>query len=406
VNSEVPAVTLLPLIRADLPRLNDIAAEFEEILLSGRITNFGPHVEAFEREAAVYLGVPTATTSSATAGLILTLQAMALPAGSRVLIPSFSFVATAQAVRYAGSIPTFVEVREDGNLSPSDLEAELGRRDDVSAVIAVHMYGLPCDIEAIDAVIRRASARTGRRIRLVYDAAHAFGSEWNGVHVGGFGDAEVFSLSVTKVLTSVEGGMVASRDEAILRHVRKARNYGIESNYNAQYPGLNGKMSEFHAIVGRHNLRRLPELMVSRQRKSAHYAALVHQKTSCRVMASRADCVSTFKDFTVVVPSHLKVERDRMMATIATRGVETRAYFYPPIHEQDYFRPFADRPLPVTEDLARRVITLPFYSSITEAEMALGVDALAAAEADAAAQVSAGALSGAGAGRLNRQGAV
>jgi dTDP-4-amino-4,6-dideoxygalactose transaminase len=399
-------VTLLPLIRADLPRLTDVAAEFEEILRTGRITNFGPHVEAFEQEAAAYLRVPTATTSSATAGLILTLQAMALPAGSRVLIPSFSFVATAQAVRYAGLTPTFVDVREDGNLSPSDLRAELDRRHDVSAVIAVHMYGLPCDIEAIDAVVRRASLRSGRRVRLIYDAAHAFGSEWNGVRVGGFGDAEVFSLSVTKVLTSVEGGMVASRDEAILHHVRKARNYGIESNYNAQYPGLNGKMSEFHAIVGRHNLRRLPELMANRQRQSAHYAALVHQKTSCRVMASSPNCMSTFKDFTVVVPPELKAERDRMMAAIATRGVETRAYFYPPIHEQDYFRPFADRPLPVTEDLARRVITLPFYSSITDEEMALGVGALAAAEAEAEARVSDGALSGAGANSMKRQGTV
>ena len=225
------------------------------------------------------------------------------------------------------------------------------------------------------------------------------------MRVGGFGDAEVFSLSVTKVLTSVEGGMVASRDEAIIHHVRKARNYGIESNYNAQYPGLNGKMSEFHAIVGRHNLRRLPELMANRQRKSAHYAALVHQRTSCRVMAASPNCISTFKDFTVVVPPQLKAERDHMMAAIATRGVETRAYFYPPIHEQDYFRPFADRPLPARK-IARRVITLPFYSSITDEEMTLGVDALAAAEAEAEARVSAGALSGAGADRSRKQGTV
>lgn len=399
-------MTKLPLIRADLPPLADITAEFDEMLQNGRVTNFGKHVEAFEREAADYLGLPVVTTSSATAGLIMTLQATALPAGSRVLLPSFSFVATAQAVRYAGCIPTFIDIHDDGNISPADLAAALDHYDDVSAVIGVHMYGLPCDTDRIGEIVADASGRRGRPIRVIYDAAHAFGSERHGVRVGRFGDAEVFSLSVTKVLTSVEGGMVASRDEALLHHVRKARNYGIEANYNARYPGLNGKMSEFHAVVGRHNLRRLAERVAVRHTKSARYAELIRQRTSCRVMAPPPDCVSTFKDFTVLLPRYLKTERDRMMAAIADRGVETRAYFCPPIHEQDYFRAFADRPLPATEDIARRVITLPFYTTISELEMSAVADALAAAERDATARLSGDELSGIGPTRVNRQGTI
>ena len=373
----------LPLIKADLPPLADMAAEFDEILQNGKITNFGRHVEGFEREASDYLGVPVATTSSATAGLIMTLQGIGVAKGSRVLLPSFSFVATAQAVRYADAIPTFVDIGEDGNISPRDLTAALEHYKDVSAVIGVHMYGLPCDVDGIEAAVRAAYARTGRTIRVIYDAAHAFGSERRGIRIGGFGDAEVFSLSVTKVLTSVEGGLVASRDERLIHHVRKARNYGIESNYNARFPGLNGKMSEFHAIVGRHNLRRLPELISKRREKSSRYASLIHQKTSCRVMAPEPDSISTFKDFTVLLPSQLKSARDRMMKALVDRGVETRAYFYPPIHEQDFFRTFADRDLPTTEDIARRVITLPFYTAISEAEMSYAAEALAHAEAEA-----------------------
>src|SRR5689334_17851626 len=142
-------MTKLPLIKADLPVLADLAAEFDEILTNGRITNFGRHVEAFEAEAAAHLGVSVVTTSSATAGLIMTLEGAGIPRGSRVLLPSFSFVATAQAARYAGATPTFVDINEDGNLSPQDLAKALERHHDVSAVIAVHMYGLPCDTEAI-----------------------------------------------------------------------------------------------------------------------------------------------------------------------------------------------------------------------------------------------------------------
>jgi dTDP-4-amino-4,6-dideoxygalactose transaminase len=369
----------IPLIKADLPSIDDVSAEFAEILANGRITNFGRHVDGFEREAAEYLGVPTVTTSSATAGLIMTLQALELPEGSHVAIPSFSFVATAQAVRYAGCIPTFVEIRPDGNISPDDLRRVLDNYEDVSAVIGVHMYGLPCDIDAIAEVTREASARSGHPIRTIYDAAHAFGAERHGTRVGNFGDAEIFSLSVTKILTSVEGGMVASANLALLDRLRRMRNYGIHANYNAHYPGLNGKMSEFHAIVGRHNLRRLPALMAARTERSRRYADAIHNRTPCTVMMAPAGLVSTYKDFTILLPSELKPMRDRIMEQLAARGVETRAYFYPPIHEQEFFLQYADRPLPATEDLARRVITLPFFTSISDAEIEQVADALAAA---------------------------
>ena len=372
-------MTHIPLIKPDLPELDELVAEFGEILQNGRITNFGRHVERFEAEAAAYLGVPVLTTSSATAGLIMTLQAASPPAGSRVLIPSFSFVATAQAVRYSGCVPAFVDIREDGNLSPSDLEAALDRYDDVGAIIGVHMYGLACDTERIGEVVRDASARRGRPIRLVYDAAHAFGSARHGVRVGGFGDAEVFSLSVTKVLTSVEGGLVASRDEEILHRVRKARNYGIESNYDAWHPGLNGKMSEFHAIVGVHNLRRLDGLLRARSERAEFFTREIEARTPFTVMAAPRGVLSTYKDFTVLLPPDFKAARPAIIQSLADRGIETRAYFFPPIHEQRYFRRFADRPLPVTEDLSRRVITLPFSSTISEDDMRTVVDALAEA---------------------------
>lgn len=374
-------MTTIPLIRPDLPPLDAVQDAFREALATGRVTNFGPHVQQLERDARSFVDAGAVCVSSATAGLIMTLQALELPRGSRVAIPSFSFVATAQAVLYAGCVPVFVDVGRDGNVNLDDLASVLRTYSDVSAIVLVHMYGLPVDATAVTAVVDDAIARRGTAIPVVYDAAHAFGSARAGVRVGSAGTAEVFSTSVTKVMTSVEGGIVTSRDERLLDRLRRMRNYGIETNYNAHWPGLNGKMTELHAIVGIYNLARLEALIDARQRKAAFYSAQIRDRSSCRIMVAPDGVVSTYKDYTIEVPPDLKAHRDEIIAQLRTEGIETRAYFYPPIHEQEFFRRFADRPLTVTEDLSRRVITLPFSSTITQQEMTRVAEALSHAEA-------------------------
>src|SRR5579862_3977061 len=373
------AITV-PLIKADLPPFDFIEGPLREILTSGRITNFGKYVSSFEQRTSEYLKSEVATTSSGTMGLIFALQALGLERGQKVILPSFTFMATAQAVRYAGGIPVFAEIREDLTLDPSDLEVLLEQHQDVAAVIGVHTYGLPCQVKQIQHVVDEASCRRGRRIALVYDAAHAFGSTFDGRHVGTFGDAEVFSLSVTKALVSVEGGVVSSRNPDVIHRVQKMRNYGIEENYNAHYPGLNGKMSEFHALVGLYNLERLDSYMAARQRNARYYSERIRSATCFRLLPWPEGVVHTFKDFTVLTPESLQGRRDEVIALLKEEGVETRAYFYPPVHEQCFFQPFADRPLPRTEAMSRRVPTLPFYTTITESEMDYVVDALTGTE--------------------------
>lgn len=366
----------VPLIKPDLPALGDIADCFDEILANGKITNFGKYVSAFEQEAGEYLGAQALTTSSGTAGLIFTLQALGLKAGQKVILPSFTFMATAQAVLYAGGIPVFAEVEDDLTLSPSDLGELLSKHSDVRGVIATHTYGLPCNTEALQTIVDDYSKKNSRDVFLMYDAAHAFGSSVNGRRVGSFGAAEVFSLSVTKMLVSVEGGMIASRNPDVTDRIRKMRNYGIESNYNTFWPGMNGKMSEFHAIIGLHNLRRLDELVAERQRKAQYFLDEINKRTSYELLPWPENVTHTFKDFTVLVPEPKTERRDAAMDSLKSQGVETRAYFYPPVHEQQMFARYTDRSLPRTESLSRRVITLPFYTSITNEEMDYVVDAL------------------------------
>jgi dTDP-4-amino-4,6-dideoxygalactose transaminase len=368
------------LIKPDLPTLEEVEAPFCEILANGKITNFGKYVTTFEEEAGTYLGSHVATLSSGTMGLIFALQALGLQPGQKVILPSFTFMATAQAVLYAGGVPVFADCEDDLTISTTDLESLLTHHEDVGLVIGTHVYGLPCQVDRIESLINEAGKRRDRVIPVLYDAAHAFGSEINGKKVGGFGDAEVFSLSVTKVLVTVEGGLVASRNPDLIRRIRKMRNYGIEENYNAFFAGLNGKMSEFHAIIGLYNLRRIETLMSERQRKARYYSDRIKERTSFETFPWPDGIVQTFKDFTVMVPPEQISKRDEVMAYLKEQGVETRAYFFPPVHEQRLFRKYIDRPLPRTELLARRVITLPFYTSITEEEMDYVVEALVEVE--------------------------
>lgn len=359
----------IPLIKPDLPVLEAVRRPFQEILSNGKVTNFGKYVALLEKATQDYLDIPTATVSSGTVGLVLTLQALGLKPGQKVILPSFSFMATAQAVLYAGGRPVFAEIDPDLTLSPSDLEFLLSSHRDAAFVIPVHTYGHPCNAEGIREAIRQSAKRNHTDIRLLYDAAHAFGSEWDGKRVGSFGDAEVFSLSVTKVLVSVEGGLIASRNQPLMDRVKKMRNYGIEDRYDAHGPGLNGKMSEFHAIIGLNNLERLEALLSVRRTKASYYTRRIHEKTCFRAVPVHPKARHTFKDFTVLVPPRLKERRGAIIDFLMGQGIETRAYFYPPIHEQAFFRRFSDRPLPRTEDLSRRVITLPFFTTLSEEEM-------------------------------------
>ncbi len=373
-------ITKVPLIKPDMPSFEEIEKPFREILENGKITNFGKYVTAFEEAAANYLGTHVVTVSSGTMGLIFSLQALGLKPGQKVILPSFTFMATAQAILYAGGIPVFAEIEDDLTLSPNDLEYLLAKHDNVAMVIPVHIYGLPCQTDKIQSIVDAASKQKSQPISIIYDAAHAFGSAINNVKVGNFGNAEVFSLSVTKVVVSVEGGMISSKNPDFIQRIRKMRNYGIDSNYDAYWAGLNGKMSEFHGIIGLENIKKLDSLLEQRQIKARYYLDAINTRTKFNNLPWHNGVIHTFKDLTILMPESVANKRDDVINFLKGKGIETRAYFYPPVHKQHFFTQFSDRPFTKTEQLANRVITLPFYSTITTAEIDYVVDGLAEAE--------------------------
>lgn len=360
------AQSRVPLVKPDLPALPDIADELLTALESSKVTNFGPHVVALEEEVEARLTVPALAVSSGTSGLVFALQAMGVGVGDEVAMPSFTFAATGQATLYAGATPVFVEVGDDGLIDPDDLRQVLSTRPKVKVVVPVHTYGQPADVDSLSEL-----AGAGERpIGLLYDAAHAFGSEADGRPVGSFGDAEVFSLSATKALVSIEGGLVTSANTDFMERIRYMRNYGIAANYETWLPGMNSKMSEFHAVVGRFNLRRIDELLETRERKAKVYFDLLAEVPDVSQIPVREGIRHTYKDFTVRLQGTASLNRDALMKQLAERGVETRAYFHPPLHQHRHFNRYVDRELPRTDALASSVLVIPFFTSITEDEMA------------------------------------
>lgn len=345
----------LPLVRPFVPDVPGLAARLASIVESGRLTN-GPTVAELEDRVAARLGVPhVVAVSSCTSGLMLVLQAVG--ATGRVVMPSFTFAASAHAVVWAGGSPDFAEVDpETATLDPDDAARVV---DGACALTATHVYGTPCRVEALQALADQAG------IPLVYDAAHALGSRRRGVPVGRFGTAEVFSLSPTKVVVGGEGGLVATGDAGVAEACRLGRDYGNAGDYDCRFPGLNARMSELHAAVALASLEHLDEGIAHRAALVERFGAGIDGVPGLATARVDEGDTSTYKDLTVRVDAGaFGLTAAELGRALAAEGVDTRRYYHPPIHLQKAYagRWAARRDLPVTEDLAGRVLTLPLWS--------------------------------------------
>jgi dTDP-4-amino-4,6-dideoxygalactose transaminase len=348
----------LGLTEVVVPRRAILQARLDRVLDSGRLTN-GPFVRELEEEAAALLGVPhVVAVASCTSGLMLVLQA--LGANRRVAMPSFTFSATAHAAAWAGASPRFVECDPASlTVDTDDLAQHL---DDCSVIMATHVYGTPCDVERLHAI----STTTG--LPVLFDAAHALGSRRRGVPVGGFGVAEVFSLSPSKVVTSAEGGLVATRDPALAEFLRLGRDYGNPGDYDCRFAGLNARMSELHAAVGLTFLADVEERVRRRSELAQLFQAETADVPGLRFPVVDRQDLSTYKDLTLLVdPVEFGMDADELAWALAAEGVDTRRYFHPPVHRQQAYAALrGERELPVTDRVAAQVLTVPLWAHMTD----------------------------------------
>jgi dTDP-4-amino-4,6-dideoxygalactose transaminase len=348
----------LAFVRPSVPDLETVVARFAPSYERGMLTN-GPLVREFEAQAAERLGVPhVVAVSSCTAGLMLVLRVLA-PKGP-VVLPSFTFSASAHAVAWNGLEPRFVEC--DPASFQVDPASVAKRIQGAGAVLATHIFGAPCPIEALETV--------SAAVPLVFDAAHAFGSRHADRAIGGFGAAEVFSLSPTKVVVAGEGGVVATHDAALAEQVRIGRDYGNPGDYDTRFVGLNARMSELHAAIALESLAGLDSRLEQRHRIADRYRNGLAELPG--VAAQRVDArdASTYKDFTIAIDEDaFGLTRDAVVDALRADGIDTRNYFSPPVHRQQSYRSVEPYDLPVTDAVAGRVVSLPIYASLTDAQI-------------------------------------
>jgi dTDP-4-amino-4,6-dideoxygalactose transaminase len=349
----------IPLTRPSIPDPVPLLQSFEDVLTSGVLTN-GPRVRDFERQAAQYLGVQyCVAVSSCTAGLMLVLRALDL--SGDVIVPSFTFAATAHAVAWNGLRPVFADIdRGTLTLSPTAVSNSIGVR--TSAILATHVYGTPCDVEALTRIARHNG------LRLIFDAAHAFGSLRRGRRVGGFGDAEVFCLSPTFVMVAGEGGVIATNDAAIAERCRIGRDYGNPGDYDCQFVGLNARMSEFHAVLALASLDGLDDRIDRRNELAEAYVKAFADVPGLSFPSIEDGDRSTFKDLTVLVEADdFGLDADQLASTLGALGIETRRYYSPPVHEMEAYRGTKNGhgDLTVTQRAARSALSLPMWSEMS-----------------------------------------
>ena len=368
------------------------AAAAREAILSGWVTQ-GPQVAAFEEEFVRYVGAPHAcAVSNCTTALHLALRAAGVRAGDEVITVSHSFIATANAVRYCGGVPVFIDVQPDTyNIEPSRIDAALSPR--TRALLVVHQLGMPCDLEAIVGRARRHG------VLVIEDAACAAGSEvlWNGAweRIGRpHGDIACFSFHPRKVMTTGDGGMLTTATPAFDRQFRLWRQHSMSVSDAARHAsqkvvveeyselGFNYRMTDLQAAIGRVQLQRLPAMVERRRALAQHYLTRLAAIPGLRLPAERAWARSNWQSFCVRLPAGCA--RAGVMQAMLDDGVSTRrgvmcAHTEPAYRLEAWRTPRRDGGLRVGESISADGLILPLYDAMTDEEQSRVVASLEAA---------------------------
>jgi len=368
---------------SDLIVDDEIRSAAEQAVASGW-WSMGPRVAAFEDAFADFCGASHAiAVSSGTAALQLALLAAGCGPGDEVVLPSLNFVAAANVVTHTGATPVFCDIGgpHDLNLDPGDLEAAIGTA--TRAVVVLHYGGFPCDMDAV----RRLT--DPRDIIVIEDAAHAPGATWHGRRCGTLGLVGCFSFFTNKNLPVGEGGMLVTDDDPIAERVRLLRSHGMTTltwdryrghahSYDVVTEGFNYRLDELRAAIGLVQLERLEAANAARAQIAARYRAALDGVQGLQLPFPEREAQKASAHHLAVVLLPPGTRRDAVRGALDRRGIQTSVH-YPPIHRFSAYAARPHRPLPRTDDVAERLLTLPLYPQLEEAQVEMVIESLLAA---------------------------
>ncbi|MDP1979270.1 DegT/DnrJ/EryC1/StrS aminotransferase family protein [Undibacterium sp.] len=347
-----------------LPALEEFMPYLEKIWANKILTNSGPFHHELEQALCDYLGVKhLCLFANATIALITALQSLRI--NGEVITTPYSFVATAHSLLWNGIKPVFVDIDPvTFNLDAEKIEAAITPQ--TSAIMPVHCYGRPCDVDRIQKIADNYG------LKLIYDAAHAFGVQYHGNSLLNFGDLSILSFHATKVFNTFEGGAIVCPDAKTKQHIDHLKNFGFVDEVTVVAPGINGKMSEFNAALGLLQLKGIDAVLDARQKIAAQYRSRLGNVTGITCVKDIADSKPNHSYFPILVEADYGMSRDALFQKLREHEIYARRYFYPLISDFPMYRGLASashQNLPVARDIASKVICLPIYPGLSETEV-------------------------------------
>lgn len=344
--------------RSSMPPKEEYFKEIEDLWESHWLTNMGEKHEKLETMLKDYLEVPNISLfTNGHMALELTLQAMQLE--GEVITTPFTFISTTHAIVRNGLKPVFCDIHpEDYTIDADKIESLI--TDKTAAIVPVHVYGQPCDVEKIEKIAKK------HNLKVIYDAAHAFGVKYKGVGIGNFGDASMYSFHATKVFNTIEGGAVSYKEESLGDRLYRLRNFGIMDEETVDGVGANAKMNEFQAAMGICNLRHIEEDIKRRKHIFERYKKHLENIEGLKLLKQKADVEYNYSYFPAVFEEEkLGVSREDIEEALKEENIFVRKYFYPLTNSFDCFEEsYSVEDTPVALKISKEVLTLPMYADL------------------------------------------
>ncbi|MGN0017449.1 MAG: DegT/DnrJ/EryC1/StrS family aminotransferase [Candidatus Gastranaerophilaceae bacterium] len=354
------------LIEPLLPDLNLFYKQIEEIWNSKWLTNMGQKHNELEQKLKDVLKVSSSLLfNNGTIALLTAIKALDLPYKSEIITTPFTFAATPHCISWNNCRPVFCDIEPNTMTIDAD-KIESLITPNTSAILGVHVYGFPCDVQKIDKIAKKYN------LKVIYDAAHAFSTEIDGVGIGNFGDITMFSFHATKLFNTIEGGCLTFKDSNLIKKIQNLRNFGIRNEEVVEEVGINGKMNELQAAMGLLNLGIFRAEQDKRKKVKEFYNQTLSNVDGIRIPKMPSNVTDSYQYYPIIIEEEYPLTRNELYSKFKEHNILTRKYFYPACTDYDCYKEDLTvklSNLDVVEDLKQKVLCLPYHGNLTEEDL-------------------------------------